>query len=353
MVESANYYFFQMKSREFAILSFIIEHFIKTAEPVGSRVLSKIIEIGISASTIRNIMSDLTEHGYIIQPYTSAGRIPTDKGYRYYINHMLGYDSNEEIENLQDLKNSVITPHDRLEDLLKATSHTLAQKTSLTSVILSPRVRASKLKKIEFFNISEQRILVTLVAQSGMVINKMLHVKESLPQEYLTNVSQYLNQIFENCSLSEARQKLVEVLQDEKAEHNEHLAKVIRLGKKAFDFSNQGELFVSGLVNILECPEFEKPGKLQSYYRIFEDKNDIFNIFSKSMDSKGTQVFIGLENGNESMEELSVIVSHYGNKDTQLGSIGLIGPKRMDYSKNINIMRKTADILTNMIQQFI
>lgn len=335
-----------MDKREITILTAILDSFIQTGDPVGSRTLSKMLALGVSPATIRNIMADLTEHGYLDQPYTSAGRIPTDRAYRYYV------DSN--IDNVQlsedakaEIDAHINNPDADLEKLLVNTAKILSELTQFTGVAAAPSLHSTRLKRIEFIKLHTHQVYVVLITQSNMIYNKIIEVSEDLPESFLQSVSNFLNEEFTGDSLGDIREQILDSLVEEKEQYDQLLAHVVRLGKKALDFATSGELYVDGKFNIVN--DFSDTDTIQRLLIAFEEKDSIMRVLREALEFPGVHINIGVENENSDLRDCTVISAKYGNGDHTLGAVGVIGPTRMDYLRIIPIIGYTADTLTETI----
>ena len=328
------------------ILAAIIEIYIETAEPVGSRTLSRVLDQGLSAATIRNVMADLTELGYLDQPHTSAGRVPTDKAYRFYVDRM--EKSTEVPEEIRALVGDTLEQSPAgLDSLLNVTTKMLADMTHFTSIVAAPRSSFTRLKQIEFIRISEHQICVALITQSNLVYNKIIEIPEVLPQAFLNSVSGYLNEQFSQDSLQEIRDKMLGSLLEEKDHYDQLLAQVVRLSKRAFDMSSVRALYVEGQSHIVKG--FHDADKIGKLLRMLEEKITILSLLDETIKAPGVNIAIGVENPYEEFQECTVVTAHYGHGDNPLGAIGVIGPTRMNYLEIIPIINFTALSLTAAI----
>ena len=342
-----------MNKRTEEVLESIIVHFINTAEPIGSRVLSKIMKVKISAATIRNVMSDLTDLDMITQPHTSAGRIPTDKAYRYYINKLLKSKKTTGKEyRLNRVYESCGQPS-RLEDILLDVTNELSRITNCTGIIMSPTLSASRLKKIQMLKLSSSQLLVLIVTQVGMVHSKIIHLRQCPDQKTLNTMSMVLIGLFEYKTIASIRKSLVKTLSQKKGEYDQLLARAIRLGKKAFDTDKPGDLYILGRSKMCAFPEFSDQEQLENVYKVFEEKTPLTDILISVMENDGIQIKIGNENKNTGLSHCSVIAGTYGNKNYLLGSIGIVGPTRINYSKVISAIDYSARKLSFSLGQFI
>ena len=335
-----------LEHRVRAILNAIVGSYIESAEPVGSRTLSKSLGLTLSPATIRNVMADLTEQGYLDQPHTSAGRVPTDKAYRFYVDTVVGKTTLPHgVKEMID--EAVGEPASSLERSLADTTKLLALLTSFTGLVAAPQVNTTKLKLIEFIKVSPQRIFVVLITQSNMVYDKIIEVSEDLSQEFLNSVSRYLNEQFAEQSLEDIRTRMLESLVEEKEQYDQLLAQVVRLSKKAFDFSDERELYVEGQFNILT--QSEDVESIQRLLRTLEEKISVLKLLDQTLTDGGVTIYIGIENELEDLQGFSIVTANYGNGSNMLGSLGVIGPTRMDYARVVPIIDYTAKILSQSI----
>jgi heat-inducible transcriptional repressor len=332
-----------LEQRVRAVLLAIVDNYIQTGEPVGSRTISKITGLGLSAATIRNVMADLTEQGFLEQPHTSAGRVPTDKGYRYYVNarttsEPVGKTTREAV------LDALGDPTAGLETLLANTTKVLAELTRFTGIVASPHVESTRLKLVEFLRIAPQQIFVVLITQSHMVHTRIVRLSEDLSQDFLTSVSRYLNSQFASKSLVEIRQQVLESLAEEKAQYDQLLAHVVRLSKRAFDLSGRRELYVEGQSNLLN--DFHDIGKIRGLMRGLEEKISLIELLDHTLAEANVTVTIGQENKLDYLDGCSLVTAKYGSDEQSMGTIGVIGPTRMDYLRVIPIIEYTARALT-------
>jgi len=338
----------QLDERVKAILSAIVQSYILTAEPVGSRTLSKSLQMSLSPATIRNIMADLSELGFLEQPHTSAGRVPTDKAYRFFVDSMAA--ANQVPRDIAAMiENTLGRSTQDLEQLLSTTTKLLAGLTKFTGVVAAPRVERTRLKMVEFIKMNSHQVFVVLITQSNIVHNKIIEIGEDFSQEFLNGVSEYLNSHFSGQSLTSIRERVMESLAEEKARYDQLLAHVVRLSKKAFELPEASNLYVEGQSNIVR--DFADLEKIQRLLKALEEKISIVRILDRTVEAEGVQIFIGLENRQEALQDCSVITAQYGAQNHFLGAIGVIGPTRMDYPRVIPIIDYTAKILSQALTQ--
>ena len=339
-----------LNERAQLVLHSIIENYIQSAEPIGSRTLSKTIGITLSPATIRNIMSDLAELGYLIQNHTSAGRVPTDKAYRFYVNSLatppgISEQIKEKISLVSNEQGS------QVEAILAETVRMLAELTKFACVVSTPKASVSRLQRIELIKISEDRILVILVTKAGVVRDKIIFTNESHTQEFLNSVAEFLNDKFKDHSMQEIRKEIHQSMVDDRTRYHDLLAHAIRLGKKAFELNQPGEMLIDGQMNLLLDSHFHEQSSVRSLIDAFEQKSAIMKILDDSMKHKGVNIFIGIENNLKQLQGCSLITASYRNNQNVLGSIGVVGPTSMDYKRIITMVDYTAKILSKTITE--
>ncbi len=342
----------RLERRSDEILRAIISEYIATGEPVGSRTLSKRRDIGLSAASIRNIMSDLTEWGYIAQPHVSAGRIPTDQGYRFYVDGLL-YGGAPAMEDEAAIAASLKIAGLDIRDVLRQSSAVLAEFSRQTGVVTATPPVDQTFKAIDLIKVSEDRILVVLVSTRGLVQNKMILDEDNINQEALEKYSRMLNDMLKDLDLRQARERIEQELALEKTRVNAMLAKALILGHTILAASTAREIFIEGQINILEEPEFAQIQKLKAILVTFEDKSNLLKILDKTLEAKGIQVFIGSEHGLCEIESCSIIAYPIRTEEASLGSIAVVGPKRMNYLKVVPLVDATARILTQIAKRII
>ena len=335
-----------MEIRVKTILLAVVEHFIQTGEPVGSRTLSKHLELGVSAATIRNVMADLTEQGYLEQPHTSAGRVPTDRAYRYFVDAQAApLEVPEPIR--REIDESIGDAPGGLDSLLVSTTRLLADLTEFTGVVASPMMQATRLKKVEFLRIGPDEVYVVLITHSNMVHHKILRVTQELGQDFLNSVSRYLNEQFTSKSLADIRGQVLDSLMEEKEQYDQLLAHVVRLSKRAFDLSSERELYVEGQFNIVK--DLQDLDQVRSLLQALESKFSIIELLDQALGGAGIGISIGHENALECLEDCALVTAKYGSDGDSLGAIGVIGPTRMDYLRVVPIIGYTAQVLSKAI----
>ncbi|MGK9476245.1 heat-inducible transcriptional repressor HrcA [Melioribacter sp. OK-6-Me] len=339
---------YQLKDREKAILRFVIHQFIMTASPVGSRNISKKYNIGLSPATIRNIMADLEELGYLDHPHTSAGRVPTDKGYRVYVDSLMEppyLDS--KIKEVIDTNLSARSSFET-EDLLTITSTILSNLTDQLAMVTYPKIEQAKLERIQIVRLSSTRILVVVAIESGLIRTITLELDAEIDEENIDAVEYYLNERLAGLKFSEIRATIAERIKDiEETKYKPIVRVFLDSVDRIFTDISSDKVVVKGAQNILKQPEFADHEQLQSVIELIENKDIIIHVLDKKRQSHKDDlvITIGKENQDEKLSEYSMITKEYKIGDLE-GTVGIMGPKRMNYSKIIAAVVYVANQLT-------
>ena len=332
------------------ILEIVIEDHILTADPVGSRTISKKSGLNLSPATIRNIMSDLEDLGLLSHPYPSAGRIPTEKGFRFYVDSLLDIHelSNQEQEEIRSKYSNY-----QIEgaDLFRETSRILSSSSHYLGVVWAPRMGLVVFQHIDFVKLRRHLVLAILVSTAGLVQNRIVEVEEDFSQSQLDHLSDYLNSILSGLTLYQVREKLLEQMRVEKNTYDQLLDQAIKLGEKAFSSIDDADVFIEGRTNILNEPEFSNISRMTDLFRAFEEKATMVKLLDKFLAPKGVQIAIGSESQVHEIETCSLVTSTYGCEGQVWGALGVIGPRRMNYSKVIPLVDYSAKLLTEILEK--
>ena len=336
----------ELDERKQKILQAIIRNYMETGEPVGSRTISKYSDLNLSSATIRNEMSDLEEMGYIVQPHTSAGRIPSDKGYRLYVDRILE-EKNHEVQELKDL---MIERTDKMEQVLKQVVKVLAANTNYATMVSAPTYHRNKLKFIQLSKVNATQILTVIMIEGNIVRNKVIDVTEELDQETVLKLNILLNSVLNGLSIEEINLAMIQNLKEQAGIHSELVGSVIDAVAEVIHSEDEVEIYTSGATNIFRYPELSDNGKASELINAFEEKQQLTNLVTQTLeneDNKGIQVYIGQETPIQSMKDCSVVTATYELGEGMQGTIGIIGPKRMDYE---NVL-KTLKTLTEQLDE--
>ena len=341
-----------LSQRDERILGAVVEEFVQTAEPVGSRNLVKKYRLGISPATVRNVMADLEEMGLLCQPHTSAGRRPTDLGYRYYVDHLMQARPVPPPQRRRLRRWIEETGREDIEEILEATSRALSQAAHQVGVVVAPRLETSVFRHIDFVLLRPGRVLVVLVSQSGVVHHRPVDAPEVSRQADLERMANYLNSLLEGLPLVAVRERILSEMEKDRAQYDRLLRQALELGSRALEAGEpQGELYVGEPVRILDQPEFQDVEKMRQIFEAFEKKGILLKILDRAVSGVGIQVTIGAENPIPDLRECSVVATPYLRGERILGAVGIIGPTRMPYSEMIGLVGYTARLLGQVIER--
>ena len=328
----------QLPERKMIILKAVIRNYLETGEPVGSRTISKYTELNLSSATIRNEMSDLEEMGLIMQPHTSAGRIPTDAGYRIYVDDMLA-ESRQEVEQMRDL---LVEKQDKLESLLQTVVRMVADNTQYASMISAPVLKKNRIKFLQLSQIDENTILAVIVIEGNLVRNTMIPTGEELDQETLLKLNMILNSNLCGIPVEQINLGLIAAIKQQAGEHSEIVSKVIDAAAEAIKPDENLKIYTSGATNIFKYPELADHQRASRLISDFEEKDTLADIAMNALSGEnetGIQVYIGNEMPAEGYQDCSVVTATYELGGGMRGTVGIIGPKRMEYDKVVGVLK--------------
>lgn len=331
----------ELDERKKKILQAVIRNYLETGEPVGSRTISKYTDLNLSSATIRNEMVDLEEMGYIFQPHTSAGRIPSDKGYRLYVDTMMEEKERELVE-MKETKAMLLERQDKIEMLLKQVARVLAQNTQYATMISSPRTKRSKLKFIQLSRVDANQLLAVIVIEGNVIKNNILPVEEELSDETLLKLNILLNTHLNGLSIDEINLAMISVMKQQAGIHSTIVSEVIDAVAEAIRTEEDLEIYTSGTNNIFRYPELADQRRASELINTFEEKQLLGELLQEAHSAEGEtgiQVYIGEETPVQSMRDCSVVTATYELGGGMKGTIGIVGPKRMDYDKVVGTLR--------------
>ena len=342
-----------LEERQSKILVAVVCNYISTAEPVGSRTIARKYGIGVSPATIRNIMADLEEMGFLVQPHTSAGRIPTDKGFRFYVDQI--EKSRKALEDIASLNiQEILHSEAEIGNLMKKTTDLLSHLSNQAGLVLAPNLKNTVCRHIDFIKLNNKQVLVIFISESGLVHKRMILLDEEISQDILDKISRLITDELMGLSLSKIRSKLVTMMETEKMQFDKLFAQAIKLSQQFFlDDVEDSELYVGGTFNMMSQPEFADIEKMKHLFKAFEEKRLLIHILDRCIEDEGQRpkILIGEENHIEDMSDLSFVLSSYKYGERTLGVVGIIGPKRMNYTEIIPIVEYTAKTISHLLTE--
>lgn len=344
----------ELDERKKKILKAIIANYLETGEPVGSRTISKYTdsELNLSSATIRNEMADLEEMGFIVQPHTSAGRIPTDKGYRFYVDTLM-----EEKEEVEEAKGSLLERVDRMELLLKQVAKVLAYNTNYATMVTAPNYKKT-VKFIQLSQVDLSNLLAVIVVDGNIIKNQMIHVNEALENEDVLKLNILLNTFLQGASLEDINLEMIQAMKVQSGEYAPILENIFQGIIEAIHEANELEIYTSGATNILKYPELGDISKTSELLEKFEDKTELTHILDETIhkngdsdEDTGIQIYIGDETSVQNMQDCSLVTATYKMPEGAKGTIGIIGPKRMDYKKVVSTLKNLTIELDDIFKK--
>ena len=334
------------------ILAAIVHEYLATGDAVGSRTVTRRYGIDLSPATVRNVMSDLEEAGLLKQPHTSAGRVPTDQGLRFFVDSLLKVRSLSDKERAE-LSQRYQIPTDDFESALREAAHVLAELSTHTAVLVTPRPETDVLEHVEFVRLREGQLLAVLVAKSGQVQNKIVTSSEPIGADELERIHNYLNEILAGLTLDEVRARVQKELADERVQYQALEKKALELSQQALPDS-ESDVILSGQARLLENIASGDPAqleKMKALFRRLEEKRLLAELLERTQQAEGIRVFIGAETSIDELSDFTIVATNYGveGEGRPLGTLGVIGPTRMNYSKVITLVDFTAQLVSGVI----
>ena len=329
----------ELDERKITILKAIIKTYLETGEPVGSRTISKYTDLKLSSATIRNEMSDLEEMGYILQPHTSAGRIPSDKGCRFYVDQIM----QEKEQEVTEIKELMIQRVDRVELVLKKLAQLLATNTNYAALISGPQYHRNKLKFIQLSMMDDRKLLIVTVVEGNLIKNTMVDVPRNISREELLNLNILLNSALNGLTIEEINLDVISRLKEQAGVHSSLVDTVLTEVARAIRADEEDlQIYTSGATNIFKYPELSDGDRASELLKAFEQKDvlqELITDVNEASDETGIQVYIGNETPVQTMKDCSVVTANYDLGEGIRGTIGIIGPKRMDYEKVLGTLK--------------
>lgn len=341
----------ELNERKQKILEAIIRNYMETGEPVGSRTVSKYTDLNLSSATIRNEMSDLEEMGYILQPHTSAGRIPSDKAYRLYVDTIL----QRKDEEVSEMKELMVEKADKIDLLLQQVAKLLAQNTNYTSMVTKPKYQHKRIKFIQLNQMSERQLLVIVVLDNNHVSNKFINLMTDADENVIAQMNFLMNTALTGLDFTEINMAIMQQIKEKAGEYGELASSILDCISEVMTEEDDSEIYTSGATNILKYPELSDKEKMTGLLSTFEEKQMLSawaNDEPPEDDKEhGIQVYIGEESPVESMKDCSVVTATYRIKEGVYGKIGIVGPKRMDYEKVVGTLENCMQQLDNIFKK--
>lgn len=341
-----------LTERKMQILKTLVDDYIQTAQPVGSRTISRKHELGLSSATIRNEMADLEEMGYISQPHTSAGRVPSDKGYRFYVDHLMQVQELR-VDEINQIRDAIERRINEINTLIKRASDIISMITGYASIALSPSLTKAILKSVQVLPVGDHKILIIVVTNAGVVKNQVVRVNYDASQDALTVLSNYLQEKLNGLIIENIELPRIHDIQRETGISAELISQTVEGLKKCMRDAEDSELIMNGITNLLNHPEFSDLLKVKELFELLDDHSAVKTMMSSAMKKQGLNVQIGAENGHEVMRDCSLVTTVYSIGDREVGALGILGPTRMYYSRVISAMDYIRRIINNEILRII
>ncbi len=338
----------ELDDRKSTILKAIVSNYLETGEPVGSRTISKMSDLGLSSATIRNEMADLEELGYIVQPHTSAGRIPTDAGYRFYVDRLM-----EEKEEVEEERGSLLERVDRMELLLKQVARVLASNTNYATLVTAPDYKKT-VKFIQLSLVDSSNLLAVIVVDGNIIKNQMIHLNVLLDNEDVLKFNILLNTFLQGASLEDINLEMIQEMKKQSGEYADILDHIFQGITEAIHEAQEIDIYTSGSTNFLKYPELADANKASELLETFEDKEELNAIIRETDtegDDSGIQIYIGDESPVQNMKDCSLVTATYQMPEGAKGRIGIIGPKRMDYKKVVSTLKNLTIELDDIFKK--
>lgn len=338
----------ELDERAKEVLRAVVRQFIVSGDPVGSNQLTRLGEFEVSPATMRNVLSELEELGYLEKPHTSAGRVPTDQGYRLFVDTLLQL--RDPTQRDRELIEAGLAGG-AVEERVELAGKVLHQLSHHAGVVLIPRPSSAALERVEFVRLRDDRVLAILVGTGGHVQNKLVTVDFSVTTEELVHATAYLNEILrQSLSIEDVRSRILHELESERAQYDEVAAMALKLGALATDVSSQERVLIEGTGSFLEQREFaEDVRRMRALFRALDEKHKLLSLLDRVQRAREMQIFIGAESEFSAQGDVTLVATPYGPGETVLGTVGVIGPTRMDYQRVIPLVNFTAKVLSRVL----
>jgi len=341
------------ENRKRKLLQAVIYQYMRTGKPVGSHVIVDKYNFGLSSATVRNMLVDLEKEGFLIQPHTSAGRVPSDKGYRFYVDSLLEIQGLAAAEE-ERIRKEYSARNKELEDLMVSTSRMLSKLSSYTGMVLSPSLDKSLLHRLQLIPLTANQILVIVVSQTGFIRHRVVQLPRPLSPARLSTLSELLNERLKGLPLSEVRTQILHHIDAAQQEQAEAFGLAQELVREAFDLrSTESELYVEGRDKIFSFPDMDDFSEMGDLLKIVEQKNLLTSVLEKAMKKEGLSVKIGAENLRPELRHVSLVSNTYKLNDRTVGVLGILGPRRMEYGRMISLVEGVSRIVNQMLEKIV
>lgn len=338
-----------LDERKVKIMQAIIRNYMETGEPVGSRTVTKYTDLNLSPATIRNEMADLEEMGFILQPHTSAGRIPSDKGYRLYVDTMMKQKDQE----VEDMKGLIVEKADKIDLLLQQVAKLLADNTQYTTMVTKPKYEHKKIKFIQLNQIASNQILMILVLDNNHVDNKFINLAADIDDGVVPQLNFIINTALNGLDFTEISMAIMQQIKEQAGDYSDLAASILDAISEAMSEEDESQIYTSGATNILKYPELTDRERMTELLSTFEEKRALSAWVNDKPESneRGIQVYIGEETPIEAMKDCSVVTATYQIEEGVYGKIGIVGPKRMDYERVVSTLQDCMSQLDDIFKE--
>lgn len=339
-----------LSQRSRQILEAIVEDYIATAEPVGSSAVARRHPFALSSATIRNVMANLEEMGLLASPHTSAGRVPTEKAYRLYVDSLVALRQVSRDEKKQLLQHCRRSGAD-LNGIFRETSRALSSLSQYVGIVVAPKFSTDVFRHLEFVRLAPHKLLAILVSGNGTVQNRLIITDRDFSQQELVHMGNYLNELMQGLTISQARERISEEMKSEKAAYDQLMARALHMSQQAVSEEEDAPFYMDGQSRILEQPEFSDLNMMKDIFRAFEQKGQMLQLLGQCMQADGVHIYIGSETTLMNSPGISLITSRFTTSSNTVGVLGVIGPTRMGYSNVIPIVDYTARLVSRLLSE--
>jgi len=339
----------QLDNRAQHLLRLIVERYVRDGKPVGSRLLTQLSGLDLSPATIRSVMADLEQAGLLTAPHTSAGRIPTAQGYRFFVDALITASHAPGQGQTYRLIEDALQEPDGVSNAVASASKLLSELTSFVGLVTVPKRDSFAFKQIEFVSLSQTEILVVLVFADNEIQNRLIRTQKPFKSAELEHAARFLNQEFAGLMLPDIKQRLVRDMARAKQQMDDIMRSAIAMAENAFDGIASEDMIVAGQAQLMRCTDLANIMTLQSLFDAFQEKQDLLHLLEESVDAQGVNLFIGEESGQQALENCSLVSAPYSVNGQVLGALGVIGPTRMSYQRVISVVQATADVLGTVL----